>query len=67
MRIRIHWNKDTEQWYMTTMRGRFIQEFYDCENFGRLFPKKSKFKSTTWKLKAEFITTNGNHHDRPSS
>jgi hypothetical protein len=42
--IRIKWVEGKNQWHMELPDGTFIQEFYGCDSFLRLFdtPKKKK-------------------------
>jgi hypothetical protein len=60
MRVRISWNKATEQWRMEwASNGMFVQEFFDCENFHRVFKNASKKKPTIYRMRAEYVVSEG--------
>lgn len=62
-RIRLTWNNSTEQWRMSwagaVNDGKFIQEFFDCPTFSRIFPGVSKVQPTVWKVKTELLYKEG--------
>lgn len=51
--VKIKFIEAEDKWHMTLPDGTFIQEFYPCENFHRLFDAPSKECETLYKLKIE--------------
>ena len=49
--VTIEWNEHDQKWFMTsTMTGRFIVEFYDCENIHRFFKNINTEKPMSYEL-----------------
>lgn len=48
--VTMHWNKATEQWRMLGENGNTIQEFFNCENISRIFPKLDKRKENKYQI-----------------
>ena len=49
--VTIEWNESSQKWFMvSTMTGRFIVEFFDCENMHRLFKGIDTNRPTNYEL-----------------
>ncbi len=48
--IKLKWVKPNEQWHMTTKEGKFLNEFYDCENINWFFPSLDKEKENIYEV-----------------
>lgn len=51
--VKIEFNEKENKWHMMLPDGTFIQEFYPCENFRRMFDEPDKEKPVLYKLKIE--------------
>ncbi len=53
--VSISWNEATQQWRMLDGDGRFIQEFFDCDNIHKVFKRLGKQETKRYLLNAKII------------
>ncbi len=57
--VRMTWSEGKNQWHMETLDGTFIQEFYNCSTFQRLFKGLDKDMGKLFKITVEEYIDDG--------
>jgi len=53
MLVIMRWIAQTEMWHMLDRRGKFIEQFHDCNNFNCLFEELDKNIDNVYVISAE--------------
>ncbi len=49
-KVTLTWYPEKNQWHMDNTVGRFIQEFFDCDNMHLYFPELDKNKPNVYEV-----------------